>query len=189
MTASVWVVKGFLVAVIAGIPTVQADPGGNPGRAEPAQRTVDPATGPPNQKEREKAMVQPIVTPEARDRRYQDMLKTSDSLLAVWRQQPENTAAPNRYLEELTNRLASVRKAAASSPDSDEPKAHPQKTTSCQGRVEAPARPIKSSSKPSSQKETRWSVGRWCLAAKPRIESGSTSNDPDLSDVPFWKST
>ncbi len=82
-------------------------------------------------------MVQPIITPEERDGRYQDMLKTSDSFLAVWRQQPENTAALNRYLEELTSRLASVRKAAAPPPATDTPKADPQKTSSSQGRVEA----------------------------------------------------
>jgi len=100
-------------------------------------------------------MVQSIVTPEERDRRYQDMLKTSDSFFAVWKQQPGNMAALNRYLEELKSRLASVRKTVASSADSDKlMKGHPKKTSSSQGRVEAPAGPIKSSSKPSSQKET-----------------------------------
>ena len=33
----------------------------------------------------------------------------------------------------------------------------------------------------------RLSVGRRCWAANPRIESGSTRNDPDLSDVPSWR--
>ena len=154
MTASVWTVKGFLVVVVAGILTVQADLGSNPGRAEPAQVTVEPAKG-TAKKEKGKAVVQSIVTPEERDRRYQDMLKTSDSFLAVWKQQPGNTAALNRYLEELNSRLASVRKTVAPPPDSDKPKGQTKKNSSGQGRVEAPAGPIKSSSKPSSEKETQ----------------------------------
>lgn len=180
MNANAWTIKAFLVVVVASILAVQADIGGNPGRAGPAQVTVDPAKG-ALKKEKGKDVLQSIVTPEERDRRYQDMLKTSESFVAVWKQQPENTAALNRYLEELKSRLASVRNTTTPPRDSNEPNGHTKKNSTGQGRVEAAAGPIKSSSKPSSEKETQDRIKATSLfrSAGPRPAA------PSLAGVPI----
>jgi hypothetical protein len=126
-------------------------------------------------------VTQSTISSEERDRRYQEMLKTSDGFLAVWGQQPGNIAALNRYLEELKTKILAVRRAAIASPETGKSKIGSAQTSPKSGHAEAPAGPVKNSAKrsPPDEAEVRAKATSRFRPAGPRPPAPSLAGVPN----------
>jgi hypothetical protein len=83
--------------------------------------------------------------PLQRDAAYRELLKALESFEAVWRQQPDNTAALERAQRQLQDRLDALRETFAA----NAPAAREAKT----GALGGPSKPVAPSKAPSSPEE------------------------------------
>jgi hypothetical protein len=106
-----------------------------------------------------------------------------DGILAVWKQQPENTLAMKRCVEDLEGRVAAVRAGAEATkpPRSASDKA--ESVASASAATKGPSGPVRSSSVPASpaEKEARYQ------ATMRRMPPGPRSAVPSLAGQPEYR--
>jgi hypothetical protein len=107
------------------------------------------------------------------------MLRTMEGLLAVWRQQPENHVALQRYLAELQSKVEAVRTAAGAAPPAARETPKPPPNATDRSTSGPPSGPVKSSSRPSPLDEVQQRI----KATERFLPAGPRPGEPSLAGI------
>jgi hypothetical protein len=124
---------------------------------------------------------QSTVTPAERDRRYRELLKSLEGVLAVWKQQPGNTLAMTRYVEELKQKVAAVRASVDRAKPPGAPGCETPSVASKSAAAREPAGPVRSSSAPATpaEKEARYKATMRRMPPGPQAAAASLAGHPE----------
>ena len=90
-----------------------------------------------------------------RDEIYHQAIRTAEALEAVWRQQPENRAALERYSAELSRLMADLPMASPEPVSPPGPPPDGDGATAREGEADPPAGPVAPSQEPDSEEQRR----------------------------------